>query len=197
MYDDEDGGGACTNFTCTFVPTPDEQLRPAESEKCSANLVIPAVQVPSDVLAKILMFCKYSVESKGVSEAETKQWRARPVEAFNLCSLNTRFAGASLSGVCPRYAAFYKSMDIPMLIQLIINANFMEIKPLLDGASHAVADMVEGAHKKCRAWGDAALTRLACAGKSGREIRDMLNIRDTFTEAEEDEIRRAHAGIFE
>ncbi|KAK3053858.1 hypothetical protein LTR09_005138 [Extremus antarcticus] len=64
----------------------------------------------------------------------------------------------------------YMQVDQEMLFEIILAANYMDIKALLDVGCKTVANMIKG--------------------KSPEEIRKTFNIQNDFTPEEEDQIRR-------
>tara|TARA_R110002050_G_scaffold205573_1_gene341331 strand:+ start:4960 stop:5154 length:195 start_codon:yes stop_codon:yes gene_type:complete len=59
------------------------------------------------------------------------------------------------------------------LFELIITANFLDIKPLLDLTCKTVANMIKG--------------------KTTEEIRKQFNIKNDFTPEEEEQVRKENA----
>jgi len=64
----------------------------------------------------------------------------------------------------------YMQVDQEMLFEIILAANFLDIKPLLDVGCKTVANMIKG--------------------KTPDEIRKLFNIQNDFTPEEEEQIRR-------
>jgi S-phase kinase-associated protein 1 len=64
----------------------------------------------------------------------------------------------------------YMQVDQEMLFEIILAANYLDIKALLDVGCKTVANMIKG--------------------KSPEEIRKTFNIQNDFTPEEEDQIRR-------
>jgi S-phase kinase-associated protein 1 len=64
----------------------------------------------------------------------------------------------------------YMQVDQEMLFEIILAANYLDIKPLLDIGCKTVANMIKG--------------------KSPEEIRKTFNIQNDFTPEEEEQIRR-------
>lgn len=64
----------------------------------------------------------------------------------------------------------FLSVDQEMLFEIILAANYLDIRPLLDIGCKTVANMVKG--------------------KTPEEIRRTFNIQNDFTPEEEDQIRR-------
>mmetsp|Transcript_13317 Transcript_13317/g.18191 ORF Transcript_13317/g.18191 Transcript_13317/m.18191 type:complete len:157 (+) Transcript_13317:109-579(+) len=116
---------------------------------------IPLLNVSSKILAKVIEYCKYHVESSKttdekatVSEEEKKGW-------------DTDFV----------------KVDQATLFELILAANYLNIKELLDLTCLTVANMIKG--------------------KTPEEIRKTFNIKNDFTPEEEEEVRRENQWAFE
>ena len=106
-------------------------------------------------LAKVIEYCKYKVDSKKkksdgtqLSEEDIKNWENEFVK-----------------------------VDQGTLFQLILAANYLNIKELLDLTCYTVASMIRG--------------------KSPEEIRKAFNIKNDFTPEEEEEVRREHQWAFD
>ncbi|CAM6088222.1 unnamed protein product [Calypogeia fissa] len=124
-------------------------------EDTGTDSAIPLPNVSSKILAKVIEYCRYHVESQKVSdekpavpEDEIKQWDAEFVK-----------------------------VDQATLFDLILAANYLNIKNLLDLTCQTVADMIKG--------------------KTPEEIRKTFNIKNDFTPEEEEEVRRENQWAFE
>ena len=71
----------------------------------------------------------------------------------------------------------FVKVDQGTLFQLILAANYLNIKELLDLTCHSVASMIRG--------------------KSPEEIRKAFNIKNDFPPEEEEEVRREHQWAFD
>ncbi|KAI0500048.1 hypothetical protein KFK09_018256 [Dendrobium nobile] len=119
-------------------------------EDVGTDKSIPLPNVNSKILAKVIEYCKKHVESVLEDESieELKNW----------------------------YADFVK-VDQDTLFNLILAANYLNIKGLLDLTCQTVADMIKG--------------------KTPEEIRRTFNIKNDFTPEEGEEIRRENQWPFE
>ena len=107
---------------------------------------IPLPPVESNILEKVITYCEYHIKNKN------------DTEDIKNTSDNK----------------FVSSMDDNTLFDLILAANFLDIKSLLDLCCKQVADYI----KEC---------------KTPQEIRRRFNIENDFTPEEEEEIRKENA----
>ncbi|GAB2218064.1 hypothetical protein Droror1_Dr00001281 [Drosera rotundifolia] len=122
-----------------------------------ADSAIPLPNVTGRILAKVIEYCKKHVDSgskegekggEGGGEEDLKAWDAEFVR-----------------------------VDQNTLFDLILAANYLNIKSLLDLTCQTVADMIKG--------------------KTPEEIRKTFNIKNDFTPEEEEEVRRENQWAFE
>ncbi|XP_061358978.1 SKP1-like protein 1B isoform X1 [Gastrolobium bilobum] len=117
-----------------------------------ADSGIPLPNVTSKILAKVIEYCKKHVEAASSdekpSDEDLKAWDAEFVK-----------------------------VDQATLFDLILAANYLNIKSLLDLTCQTVADMIKG--------------------KTPEEIRKTFNIKNDFTAEEEEEVRRENQWAFE
>ncbi|KAK7406845.1 hypothetical protein VNO78_08479 [Psophocarpus tetragonolobus] len=117
-----------------------------------ADSGIPLPNVTSKILAKVIEYCKKHVEASTPddkpSDEDLKAWDADFVK-----------------------------VDQATLFDLILAANYLNIKSLLDLTCQTVADMIKG--------------------KTPEEIRKTFNIKNDFTPEEEEEVRRENQWAFE
>ncbi|MED6193568.1 SKP1-like protein 1A [Stylosanthes scabra] len=117
-----------------------------------ADSGIPLPNVTSKILAKVIEYCKKHVDAAASeekpSEDDLKMWDADFVK-----------------------------VDQATLFDLILAANYLNIKSLLDLTCQTVADMIKG--------------------KTPEEIRKTFNIKNDFTPEEEEEVRRENQWAFE
>ncbi|XP_010029647.1 SKP1-like protein 1B isoform X1 [Eucalyptus grandis] len=118
---------------------------------CADN-AIPLPNVNSKILAKVIEYCKMHVES------------AKPEDRVNDEELKT-------------WDVDFVKVDQATLFDLILSANYLNIKSLLDLTCQTVADMIKG--------------------KTPEEIRKTFSIRNDFTPEEEEEVRRENQWAFE
>ncbi|XP_071702789.1 SKP1-like protein 1A [Rutidosis leptorrhynchoides] len=118
-----------------------------------ADSAIPLPNVSSEILTKIIEYCKKHVEPENdnakVSEDDLK--------AFD--------------------SEFVKDADYGTIFELILAANYLNIKGLLDLTCQTIADSIKD--------------------KMPEDIRDIFKIKNDFTPEEEEEVRRENAWAFE
>ncbi|XP_062023934.1 SKP1-like protein 1A [Rosa rugosa] len=122
---------------------------------CADN-EIPLPNVSSSILAKVIEYCNRHVEDKESKNEDNKTDQEEYLKKFD--------------------AEFVK-VDQGVLFDLILAANYLNIKGLLDLTCQTVADMIKG--------------------KTPEEIRKTFNIKNDFTPEEEEEVRRENQWAFE
>ncbi|KAK3131880.1 hypothetical protein QOZ80_6AG0512790 [Eleusine coracana subsp. coracana] len=121
----------------------------------------PLPNVTATILSKVLEYCK------------------KHVQANKAGSEDAAAAGASSSSTSNNsdelksWDADFVKVDQATLFDLILAANYLDIKGLLDLTCQTVADMIKG--------------------KTPEQIRQTFNIKNDFTPEEEAEIRRENA----
>ncbi|CAK9194895.1 unnamed protein product [Sphagnum troendelagicum] len=116
---------------------------------------IPLPNVSSKILAKVIEYCKYHVDNQKASD-DKPATSEDEIKAWDLD---------------------FVKVDQATLFDLILAANYLNIKNLLDLTCQTVADMIKG--------------------KTPEEIRKTFNIKNDFTPEEEDEVRRENQWAFE
>lgn len=112
---------------------------------------IPVPNVTSNILEKVIDFCKEHKDDPVLTEEQALEKRHEEITGFD--------------------AEFVK-VDQNTLFDMILAANFLDIKPMLDLTCKTVACMIR-AH-----------------GKSPEDIRQHFNIKNDFTPEEEEQIRK-------
>jgi S-phase kinase-associated protein 1 len=123
-------------------------------DNCADDTGIPVPNVTSKILAKVIEYCNKHVEIP--SSEEEKPRNEDDLKAWDKDFVN---------------------VDQATLFELILAANYLNIKNLLDLTCQTVADMIKG--------------------NSPEEIRNLLNIENDFTQEEEEEVRRENQWAFE
>jgi S-phase kinase-associated protein 1 len=112
---------------------------------------IPLPNVKTAVLQRVIDYCNYHK----INESEEI---SKPLRSTNLIDC----------GVCEWDNTFITGMDQDLLFEVILAANYLDIKPLLDLSCARVASMIKG--------------------KTPEEIRKQFNIINDFTPEEEAQI---------
>lgn len=120
----------------------------AEGDKEESEIPLPNVK--SAVLQKVIQYMTYHV-SNPAKEIE------KPLKSANMAE------------VVSQWDADFVDVDQEMLFELILAANYMDIKPLLDLTCAKVASMIKG--------------------KTPDQIRKTFNIVNDFTPEEEEAVR--------
>ncbi|XP_020182258.1 SKP1-like protein 1 [Aegilops tauschii subsp. strangulata] len=142
-----------------------QTIRHMIEDDCADN-GIPLPNVNSKILSKVIEYCNKHVQAKPADGAAAG-------------------AGAGASDAAPaapaedlkNWDAEFVKVDQATLFDLILAANYLNIKGLLDLTCQTVADMIKG--------------------KTPEEIRKTFNIKNDFTPEEEEEIRRENQWAFE
>jgi len=120
------------------------------------DAAIPLPNVTGKILQKVIEYCKYHKENP------------TPVEDDDDVKKDSK----RTDDIIPWDADFCK-VDQNTLFELILAANFLDIKPLLELTCKTVANMIKG--------------------KTPEEIRRTFNIKNDLTPEEEEQIRRENA----
>uniref|UniRef100_A0A6U3WK45 Uncharacterized protein n=1 Tax=Ditylum brightwellii TaxID=49249 RepID=A0A6U3WK45_9STRA len=111
---------------------------------------IPLPNVKATVLSKVIDFCKH--------------YKQEP-----MTQITTPLKSSKIEEIVQKWYADFVKVEQVLLFELVIAANFMDIKPLLDLTCLAVSVMIKG--------------------KSADDIRKIFNISNDFTPEEEAQVR--------
>uniref|UniRef100_A0A0E0LH41 SKP1-like protein n=1 Tax=Oryza punctata TaxID=4537 RepID=A0A0E0LH41_ORYPU len=125
-------------------------------DDCTDNGV-PLPNVDSDILAMVVDYCNMHAGDAGAGDDAAKESNAEELKKFD--------------------AELVQALDNPVLFKLILAANFLNIKSLLDMTCQRVADML--------------------AGKTPEQMRETFSIENDFTPEEEAAIRQENAWAFD
>ena len=114
---------------------------------------IPLPNVAKTILQRVITYCEYHANPKG---EDGKDKTEDDKKNFDLD---------------------YVKVDQATLFELILAANYLDIKDLLDLCCQTVANMIKG--------------------KTPAEIRKTFNIKNDFTPEEEEEVRKENQWAFE
>lgn len=115
-----------------------------------ASSPIPLPNVSGKILEKIIEYCKYHYDNPTPPTDEKKDERRT-------------------DDIIPWDQDFCK-VDQATLFELILAANYLDIKPLLDLTCKTIANMIKG--------------------KTPEEIRKTFNIKNDFTPEDEEQVRK-------
>mmetsp|Transcript_4909 Transcript_4909/g.17815 ORF Transcript_4909/g.17815 Transcript_4909/m.17815 type:complete len:152 (+) Transcript_4909:2544-2999(+) len=119
-------------------------------EDTENDAAVPLPNVSAKILSKVIEFSKFQVKAKKENESEAK------IKEFN--------------------NEFVK-VDQATLFEIILAANYLNMKGLLDLTCMTVANMMKG--------------------KTPEEIRKTFNIKNDFTAEEEEEVRKENQWAFD
>ena len=114
--------------------------------------IVPLGNVNAKTLAKVIEYCKFHVENPAADDDTRKE-------------------------AIKKFDDDFVALDQAQLFDMILAANYLDIKDLLELTCEKVASMIKG--------------------KTPEEIRKEFNIQNDFTPAEEDEIRKENQWAFE
>jgi len=112
---------------------------------------IPIPNVNEAVLRKVIEWCEHHKNDPPATNDDESDSRKRSTDI-------------------EEWDMKFMQVDQEMLFEIILAANYLDIKPLLDVGCKTVANMIKG--------------------KSPEEIRKTFNIQNDFTPEEEEQIRR-------
>ncbi|KAH9618001.1 hypothetical protein KSS87_003572 [Heliosperma pusillum] len=135
-------------------------------DDCADN-AIPLPNVTATILSKVIEYCKKHADSAAAKTADT-----------TTTTTTTTAAGVAVGDdELKKWDEEFVKVDQSTLFDLILAANYLNIKDLLDLTCQTVADMIKG--------------------KTPEEIRKTFNIINDFTPEEEEEIRKENQWAFE
>ncbi|CAN7050696.1 unnamed protein product [Brassica rapa subsp. trilocularis] len=123
---------------------------------------IPLANVNSATLTKVIDYCKKHVEAAAAAGANAG---------------DKDIYGANEDIELKTWDEDFVKVDQPLLFDLMLAANFLNIPGLLDLTTKTVADMMRG--------------------KTVLQIREIFHIKKDYTDAEEAEVRKENAWAFE
>ncbi|PWZ32822.1 SKP1-like protein 1B [Zea mays] len=141
-----------------------EIIRFMIEDECADN-AIPLPNVDSKTLALVIKYCNKHVHAAAADSAA----------AETSSSASSARGGGEVD--LKKWDAEFVKVDQVTLFNLVLAANYLDIKGLLDLTCQTVADMFKD--------------------KSPEEIRRTFNIKNDFTKEEEEEIRRENSWAFD
>ncbi|BFG21261.1 hypothetical protein CerSpe_075350 [Prunus speciosa] len=138
---------------------------------------IPLPNVTSNILAKVIEYCRKHNEE--AADGENKEdILKKATDGENKEDILTKATdGDNKEDILKSWDAEFMKVDQDTLYDLIMAANYLNIKGLLDLILQTVADMIKG--------------------KTPEEIRETFNIKNDFTPEEEEAIRKENQWAFE
>ena len=124
-------------------------------EDAGTENAIPLPNVTGKILSKVVEYCIYHTEHPTPTSDDQKEEKRT-------------------DDILPWDLDFCK-IDQATLFELILAANYMDIKPLLDLTCKTVANMIKG--------------------KTPEEIRKTFNIKNDFTPEEEEQVRKENEWV--
>mmetsp|Transcript_9835 Transcript_9835/g.26840 ORF Transcript_9835/g.26840 Transcript_9835/m.26840 type:complete len:172 (-) Transcript_9835:467-982(-) len=121
-----------------------------EDDDDNAAKEIPLPNVKANILQKVIEFCQHH-NTEPMTEIE------KPLRS------------SQMADVVQKWYADFVDIEQVLLFELILAANYMDIKPLLDLTCATVASMIKG--------------------KTPEEIRQTFNIQNDFSPEEEAQVR--------
>ncbi|XP_010683792.2 SKP1-like protein 1B [Beta vulgaris subsp. vulgaris] len=140
-----------------------ETIKLMIEDDCADN-VIPLPNVTAKILSKVIVYCKKHVESAAAKSCSTE----------DSCSST---ANSTTNEELKIWDSEFVTVDQSTLLDLILAANYLNIKSLLDLTCQTVSDMIKD--------------------KTPEEVRKMFNIKNDFTPEEEEAIRRENQWAFD
>merc|ERR1719159_263160 len=134
----------------TMAGVEDEEGNSEGSSDEAENEEIPLPNVNTPVLTKVISFCTHHTDNP-------------------MAEIAKPLADADMSKVVDKWDADFVDIKQELLFELILAANYMDIKPLLDLTCAKVASMIKG--------------------RTPDEIRKIFNISSDFTPEEEIKVR--------
>jgi S-phase kinase-associated protein 1 len=115
--------------------------------------------IEGDIVQKVVAYMEHHIN-------ETPCTIERPLTSLEMSDIVSQFD-----------ASFVDKLDQTQMFKLLLAANYMDIKPLLDLLCAKIATLIKS--------------------KSPEQIRATFNIRSDYTEEEEEEVRRDHKALIE
>ena len=144
---------------------------------------IPIPNVTARTLAKVLEYCNHHATAAAAAAAAAAASSESSAGAAAAAAAGSEFAGSSSNAGKDDgadLASFDKAfveVDKDTLYDLLLAANYLNVKPLLDLCCQKVADMIRG--------------------KTAEQIRQEFGIKNDFSPEEEEEIRKENQWAFE
>ncbi|KAL6603116.1 hypothetical protein ACP70R_043477 [Stipagrostis hirtigluma subsp. patula] len=191
-----DGKSTTTETMITLISSDMERFEVAEEAAKLSNTIRNMIEdvctddgvrlpnVTARVLAKVIEYCNKHAPA---AESSVPEAAAAAAGSSDAAAASSSEAGSSSAAAAPAAGASEKELesfdkafidvDQAMLYDLLLAANYLEVKGLLDLCVQKVADMIKG--------------------KTVEEIRQTFGIKNDFSPEEEEEIRKENQWAFE
>jgi S-phase kinase-associated protein 1 len=132
------------------------------------NVAIPLHNVTLKILTKVVEFCNHYIEKS--SSIHSNDIKSTILLDDNKEKINSSKNNDDNTFELSPWEVNYCEVDQATLFELILAANYLDIKPLLNITCQSVANMIKG--------------------KTPEEIRKTFNIKNDFTPEEEEKVRK-------
>ncbi|CAL5086229.1 unnamed protein product [Urochloa decumbens] len=137
---------------------------------------VPLPNVTGSILAKVIEYCnKHAPAATASAEAAAGEGSSSSAAAAEGSSSSA--AAVPSTEELKVFDDAFVDVEIPALFDLILAANYLDIKGLLEITCQKVADCIKD--------------------KTPEQIREIFNIKNDFTPEEEEEVRRENQWAFE
>ncbi|XP_010412453.2 PREDICTED: SKP1-like protein 14 [Camelina sativa] len=133
-----------------------QTVRQMIEDDCATN-EIPLQKVTGMILAMVIEYCKRHVDDEKKEDDSMSEEEAAKIKEWE--------------------AEFLKDRDLATVFQLILAANYLNVKGFLDLTCQNVADHIKD--------------------MTPEEVREIFNIKNDFTPEEEEQVRRENSWAFE
>ncbi|XP_028806986.1 SKP1-like protein 11 [Neltuma alba] len=163
---------ASSSKTITVVSSDGDEfemtMKAAEQSKLITHMLdefgvsdkVPLYNVNSETMAKVMEYCKKHADHEAAKEED-----------------GGAAIGAGGEEELKKWDDEFLKVENGLLFNIILAANYLEIKSLLDSSCQAVADMIKG--------------------KTPEQIRQIFNIKNDFTPEEEAKLRSENEWAFQ
>ncbi|KAL3634335.1 hypothetical protein CASFOL_021389 [Castilleja foliolosa] len=140
---------------------------------------IPIHNVTGVILAKVIEYCKRHVDACApTSTANTDDKPSSTPVSTSTANTDDKPSSTPVSDdELKAFDADFVKVDLPTLFDIILAANYLNIKSIMELITQTLADMMKG--------------------KTAEEIRKTFNIKNDFTAEEEEEIRKENQRSFD
>ncbi|CAL5062262.1 unnamed protein product [Urochloa decumbens] len=184
------GEAAAAPTMITLISSDNERFEVAEAAATLSQTIrhmiedgctdggVPLPNVTGKVLAMVIEYCnKHAPAATASAEAAAGEGSSSSSAAAGAAEGSSSSATVPSTEELKSFDDAFVDVEFPALFDLILAANYLDIKGLLDIASQKVADSIKD--------------------KTPEQIREIFNIKNDFTPEEEEEVRRENQWAFE